>query len=135
MGTKFFLAVAGLVAFCSGGCAESPPSLAGTVTLDGRLLDRGALSLVPIAGGPTVGATIRDGQFRIDEIATGKYRAAVRGFAKTQIVSTTAELAAQSNTVQGGPPPDIAAGTIGSRVEVEIRRGHQQRDFPLRSPM
>ena len=51
--------------------------VAGTVTLDGRPLPDGSLTLVPLGAGPAVGATILDGNFAIprpDGPIPGAYR-------------------------------------------------------------
>ena len=50
------------------GCGDSPRQrIEGTVTLDGRPLEKGAINFTPLAGtqGPTAGAEIVDGKFSI----------------------------------------------------------------------
>jgi hypothetical protein len=60
----------------------------GTVTLDGKLLDRGSVTFVPAAGGPGASATIRtDGTFsaqtgRTDGLKPGDYAISVRASAE-----------------------------------------------------
>jgi hypothetical protein len=69
---------------CSGGLAE----VSGTVHLDGRPIEEGAINFIPIEGtqGPASGAAIRDGKYHIPRskgVAPGKHRVELRAFRNT----------------------------------------------------
>jgi hypothetical protein len=52
-------------------------AISGRVSLDGKPLDRGQLTLIPIQAGPTAGGNIADGVFTINRSegpSAGKYR-------------------------------------------------------------
>lgn len=72
------------VALVVGGCSETSnqKSISGTVTFDGKPLDKGQITFVPISGtaGPTAGAEIIDGHFEISATGgtfAGKFRVEV----------------------------------------------------------
>ena len=55
------------------GCSDSGPqraSVSGSVSLDGRSLMHGSINFIPTEGtaGPTAGATIENGSYRIDRV-------------------------------------------------------------------
>jgi hypothetical protein len=59
----------GLGLFLMAGCGSTDRiGVEGTVTLDGKPLEAGNLTLIPMSGtkGPTAGSDIQDGTFRID---------------------------------------------------------------------
>lgn len=69
-----------LVAGCSPANPLGRKALSGTVTLDGKPLDRGAIEFHPVEGGVQSGALIKDGGYSIPahEGATpGKYRVVI----------------------------------------------------------
>ena len=71
------------------GCGTSDEGrepVTGTITLDGQPLPDGSLTLVPLAAGPTVGATILDGNFAIarpDGPLPGAYRVEILSIRST----------------------------------------------------
>ena len=68
------------------GCSDAVDGrvhLRGTVTLDGAPLSDGTLTLTPIEKGPSSGAAIHNGEFKIAAAkgpAAGKYRVSIESF-------------------------------------------------------
>lgn len=116
------------------GCGGGSTSLEGVITLDGTPVSRGALSLVPVKGGPTVGAEIRDGSYAIAELSPGKYRADIMSFAQEEIVTSSAEMEQRSKAVNGSKVGgDAADDAEGNGVEFQVSTGAQTHDFALTS--
>ena len=62
----FLLAIGGLVlSGCGGSDGLDRVSINGTVTAGGSPLDSGALSFIPVLGGPATGAAITAGTYEI----------------------------------------------------------------------
>jgi len=86
-GTPSFLAAA--VLLLAAGCGESGierVEVSGTVTLDGKRVERGSVLLIPLKDGPTAGTTFADGEFRIaqsDGPSPGPYRVEITAFRGT----------------------------------------------------
>lgn len=117
------------------GCGGENTSLKGVVTLDGAPVSRGALSLIPVKGGPTVGAEIRDGSYTIAELSPGEYRADIMGFAQEELVTSSAEMERRSKASEGSAVSgDATADAEGNGVEFEVAAGAQTHDFSLKSP-
>jgi len=81
LGTLWLMAAAA-------GCGSQRVEIDGTVTVDGRPLDRGYISLRPMAGtgGPTAGSEVTDGKFRIaakEGTHAGKFRVEITASRKT----------------------------------------------------
>jgi hypothetical protein len=58
-----------LIAIAAVGCGSADPNrlpVAGTVTVDGRPLDAGTITFLPVEGGPPASVTIEAGTFAID---------------------------------------------------------------------
>jgi hypothetical protein len=80
-----------LVVVLACGCSGSSPQRApvsGTVKVDGRPLERGVITFIPVEGtqGPGAGGEITDGEFALDQAAgavVGTNRIEIRGFRKT----------------------------------------------------
>jgi hypothetical protein len=70
-----------LVSGCGGaGDGIARQAISGRVALDGKPLDRGQITLIPIQAGPTAGGDIADGVFTINRSegpSAGKYRAMI----------------------------------------------------------
>ena len=117
------------------GCGETGTSMSGTVTYDGQPVTNGAITLVPQDGGPTVGAPINNGTYRITNVAPGKHVVQIVGFEKVPLVTSSAELEALSRA--GTVPPvarEIPADAQGNHVEIDIPARHHQQDFQLMPP-
>jgi hypothetical protein len=65
----------------SSGCSRTAPSVDGKVLLDGQRVESGSIKFVPMDPqlGPDAGATIEDGQYKIDKgLRVGEYRVEIR---------------------------------------------------------
>lgn len=132
------LAVAALA--CMGaGCNRSATRVAGLVTYEGRPVQKGAVSFVPVDGqGPSCGGAIANGRYtaqlspgrkivRIVEMKTPDHiltREEIEQAAAKQ--KETGEAAAADELL----PPDAD----GNNVEIEIQPGSQTIDFALKRP-
>jgi hypothetical protein len=111
-------------------------AISGTVTLDGKPLDHGDITLNPIEAGPSAGGTITDGVFTIARFAgpsAGKYRVMIMAIRPTgrrvrdadgPPGSTVAELA------------NVIPARYNTRTELEVdvkREGPNQYTFELTS--
>lgn len=87
--TRFCILVSAL--WLAVGCGESGPKRApvwGTVSVDGKPLERGVINFFPVDGttGPSAGGPIKDGAFDLDDRegpVVGTNRVEIRGFRKT----------------------------------------------------
>jgi hypothetical protein len=119
-----------LIAVAVAGCGSAGDGIArqavsGSVTLDGKPLDHGEITLSPIEQGPSAGGTIAAGAFAIDQSggpALGKYRAMIVSIRPTGRRVRDAD----------GPPGstvDEMANTIpdryNTRTELEIEVKNQ----------
>ena len=82
--TAILLVGCSALAFC--GCGASDlVKVAGTVTYEGQLLDKGQIRFVPVQDtkGPTSGATIEQGKYRVSNrggLLPGTYRVEIRAY-------------------------------------------------------
>jgi len=120
------------------GCRPKPNVVQGTVTYDGKNVNGGAITLYPQDGkGPSTGATIIDGYYRIEKnLTVGRKRVEIRGPISSGPVPQTTEELMQASASAGsaGPLKTIPIEAGGNNVIVEIIQGEQTRDFPLTSP-
>lgn len=119
------------------GCGSGDSSLRGAITLDGDPLPNGAISLVPLDGGPTVGAEIQDGAYRIESLLAGRYRVDILSFQleEDEAITSSAEMQRRANErVRSSPSREVTAGAVGNGVEFEVTKGSQKHDFALTSP-
>jgi hypothetical protein len=72
------------------GCADGPrrASVAGTVSVGGKPLERGVINFIPAEGshGPGAGGAVTDGQYLLEDgngAVIGTCRVEIRGFRKT----------------------------------------------------
>jgi hypothetical protein len=112
------------------GCDAPPPSVSGRVTLDGKPLETGFVTLYPEGTGATQGAEVRSGEFRIESVKPGV----------AKLVVTTPPVAAQA--VKKGnatllkfetPIQPVTASMQGNGVPVRIEAGHQSVEIALRT--
>jgi hypothetical protein len=134
------VAVLGLILTAAAGCGGSDgiarQVVSGRVTLDGKPLDHGEITLNPIEAGPSAGGTIRDGLFTIERSSgpsAGKYRVMIMAIRPTgrrvrdadgPPGSTVAELA------------NVVPDRYNTRTELEIdvkSEGPNQYTFELSS--
>lgn len=112
------------------GCEPVAPSVSGRVTLDGKPLEAGFVTLYPEGTGSTQGAEIRGGEFRIEKVSTGA----------AKLVVTTPPVSAQqmkkgtATTLKFETPiQPVTASMQGNGVPVRIQAGHQSVDIALRN--
>jgi len=113
------------------GCEAPKPSLAGRVTLDGKPLEAGFVTLHPDGIGNTVGAEVRGGGFLLENVPSGPGK----------IVVTTPPLGAQqvkkgaAVTLKFDPAAQpVTATTEGNSVPVIVQTGTQSLEIALRTP-
>jgi hypothetical protein len=126
-----------LAAGCGGPVDNLPrQAVSGTVTLDGKPLDRGTLSFQPVSQLPTAAAvSVSGGQYSIAQaegLVPGSYRV---------LISSTPQTA---STASRPPPPGQATPppkemlpekyNVSSSLTAEVKEGTPNRfDFPLES--
>jgi hypothetical protein len=113
-----------------GGCRKSSTA-SGTVTFDGRNLDKGFITFFPVDDpGPTRGGEIVNGKYEVSNLTPGKKR-----------VHISARPRAQIEPAEGGDgrrvqflPPDLPNDASGNDQVIEISGGNQTLDFHLQKP-
>jgi hypothetical protein len=133
------LLVAGLIVvwFCTLGCSGDRAEVSGTVKLNGKLIEEGAITFIPVEGtqGPGTGAVIRDGKYHIPAdkgVTPGKNRVELRAFISTghKIKDPTASPGATTDErVQAFP----AEYNDRSTLVREVRAGSNTLDFDIRT--
>jgi len=114
-------------------------SFEGQVSFDGKPVERGVVVLMPAGGtkGPTAGAVLTGGRFRIDAAAgpvVGRYRVEIKGTRNTGRM-VKARIAVGSN----GEIEEIeqyipSRYNTASELEVDIKPGKNRMTFDLTSP-
>lgn len=126
------LILAASISLLSIGCSGGGTSLSGNVTFVGNPVSSGAISLVPLDGGPTVGAEIQNGSYAIENLKPGRYRADIIGFEQAAVVTSSAELQRMAEANQTPAQVcEIPASAQGNGVEVQVEAGSQTHDFEL----
>jgi hypothetical protein len=119
-----------LVGACSRGPSYRCVNLSGTVSIDGKPVPKGYVTLSPLDqnAGPVVGGKIMDGQYRCENVPLGKHHAIL-------ICQST-----ESTTVVERPTGtrhDIPKNILPSRyqpgIDVEVKAGQTTLDFALQS--
>jgi hypothetical protein len=135
------------------GCSRKS-TVTGAVTFDGQKVKTGYISFLPADGkGPTAGGQIKDGYYRVANVAPGLKRIEVVGGGSheaakvTPATRPTAQQAIQKQrdevaqsmrqrrkvngpTEEGVIPPDA----VGNRQQLEVKSGSQTLDINLESP-
>ena len=97
----------------------------------------GVITFLPAkGGGPTTGAVIRDGQYRVDEMLPGKKTLRIVSAESQPFARSTAEMAQQADRTAksssvASPERRIPADAKGNNVQVEVVPGNQVLDFHL----
>ena len=135
-------AALGLLGLAAAGCGGGA-AVSGNVTYDGQPVENGAITFVSADGkGPTAGAQISEGFYRVKEISPGEKIVQIEEFKNVALVQTTAELQQQAEeAAQRGqtadpaePPATIPADAEGNNATVEVKPGKQTIDFHLKPP-
>jgi hypothetical protein len=135
-----------LLSLAATGCGRTT-SVTGRVTYDGQPVQNGAITFYPADGqGPSAGAMVADGQYRVEGITPGKKMVQVVGALGRdeglRVPQTTEELRQQSERLAAEGSPPIAAGpaalippnAVGNCSEVQVKAGEQRLNFDLQPP-
>jgi hypothetical protein len=117
------------------GCGSSA-SVSGSVAYDGAPVQDGAITFLPADGqGPSSGALISGGRYRVDEIAPGEKIVNITGVKAISMPRTSAE---SQQAAESGKEPErattIPAEAVGNNAAVSVKPGTQQLDFDLKKP-
>ncbi|MBN1853529.1 MAG: hypothetical protein JW829_12430 [Pirellulales bacterium] len=128
---------------CQAGCSN-PTTIRGTVTYDGKPVEKGAITFTPVDGkGPSIGAKIIDGTYSVEEASPGSFQANVIGVKKVNFARDPAELQKLSGDAiaagkdSGGlvdPADVIPPDAQGNNQTVDIQQGDQTIDFHIKPP-
>ncbi|QDV39147.1 carboxypeptidase-like regulatory domain-containing protein [Tautonia plasticadhaerens] len=118
---------------CDGGGDPGRLAVSGRVTLDGQPLDDAAITLLPLADGPTVGGKIEEGEFRIahaDGPTPGPYLVEVHAIRPTGRVVEHPDLCGETMEEtediiperfnRGGAPRIEVAAESENRIDIPI---------------
>jgi len=122
------------------GCSESGLQMAdvsGTVRLNGKLVDEGAIQFIPADGasGPSAGAIIKNGHYHIDRkngAMVGKNRVELRAFTETGNTVQDPMAPQGIKTAERVPafPPEFNDQTTLTR---EVKSGSNTIDFDIQT--
>jgi hypothetical protein len=140
--TKRLLALTGCILLAATGC-ESSTGASGTVTYDGRPVEKGTITFLPADGqGPAAGGEIRDGQYRVDDLTPGAKIVQIEAFQDIPYARSSEESARQAEEAmrRGGTgtaaekAATIPPNAEGNNATVEVEPGKQTFDFHLKPP-
>ena len=133
----------GLVAPWLLGCGGAPSTVSGAVSYDGRPVDNGWITFLPVDGkGPTCGGPITVGKYQADLLTPGKKTVQIIGVKAVKFAMSSEEMAnaARSATARGDGTgiidraDTVPADAVGNNAVVEIKPGPQTLDFQLTPP-
>lgn len=136
------LAAATLIATVVG-CGPKLSSVTGTVTYEGKTIEKGMITLTPVDGiGAIAGAPIENGKYTIDSVLPGTKIVEVAAVKTVPFTRNTEEMAkmaeqqlASGNTSGLIDPADIVPNNAkGNRAEFEIQQGLNKLDISLTKP-
>jgi hypothetical protein len=137
--TALALAVVG-----AAGCNQTT-SVSGSVTYNGEIVEKGAISFAPADGqSASAGAMITDGKYKVNEIAPGSKIVTIRGAKKVNFAGSSEEAIQMSQeAIASGkewaghlsdPADYIPADAEGNKQTIEINPGASTIDFELQGP-
>ncbi len=137
-------AVGAMMLLAATGCGSSAV-LTGDVTYDGQPVEKGAITFFPTDGlGPTTGAEIRGGRYRVDGAPPGPKIVQIEGFREVPSAVTSEEMSRQAEEAMrrgvGAAPlaeynaAIIPANAEGNNETIEIKSGRRTLDFHLNPP-
>jgi hypothetical protein len=144
-GFRFGLTIAALVLMLvQVGCQQSN-TLTGAVTYNGEPVEKGSIAFQSAdGGGPSFGADIVDGRYKVDKSHPGKRTVLIRGVHERQAPQSTEEAIRQYEEAKAagkatldhyGQPADyIPEDAEGNSQTIEIQSGAQTVDFALKGP-
>lgn len=127
-----------LLAGCGGSTAVT-----GSVSYEGQPVESGSITFLPADGqGPSAGAAISGGQYRVDEITPGEKTVQIVGLKEISFARSSAEMAQQAEEAArrgtAAAPveqaSEIPANAEGNNATVEVKPGTQTLDFHLKRP-
>jgi hypothetical protein len=125
-----------LMLFVAGCGSTVPTSLSGSVTLNGKALQKGTLSLTPESGGGgTAGAAIVDGKYSISDLKPGRYHVLISADPAGPVIMPNSPEAKRTMTpaeirrMSDALPADVK----GNQETIEVVSGAQTKDFTLTS--
>jgi hypothetical protein len=131
-----------LLALALAGCGSAGEAVVeGSVTLDGRPIDGGYVTLFPADGkGTAASGSIVQGRYRVTGVAPGPKVVEVAATARIDFPKTTEELAKQAAAGKAGAPNPTGGDGLPPDVEgnnrtVNVRAGSQMVDLALTTPI
>lgn len=111
------------------GCgAGGGNGVTGKVSYNGAPVEKGSVAFFPVGTGASFGATIANGEFKVEKATPGKYKALVRG-TRTNVKPPTREEAAAGPVT---PNLDyIAEDATGNAKEFDISGGGQSIEIAI----
>jgi hypothetical protein len=120
-----------LAPLLSGCGAEGMGQLSGTVNLDGKPLETGTITLIPVDGATaTAGGEIKDGRYQVEApLGTMKVSLSAPKVTGSKKLYDTPDSPTMPITVEALP----ARYNQRTELKVEIKSGANQKDFDLQS--
>jgi len=121
--------VLGLIAGCDGGSSDLG-DISGAVTYDGKPVEDGAISFIPMDGkSPTAGGTIKDGKYTATKVPVGT----------TKVSITAVKIVGKKKAYDAPDSPEIpiteslipARYNHASELRYGVKGGTQTKDFEL----
>lgn len=125
------------------GCGPKMASVTGTVTYEGKAIEKGTITMTPVDGvGAIAGATIENGKYTVDSVLPGTKIIEVAAVKTVPFSRNTEEMAkmAEQQLASGNSsglidPADIVPSNAkGNRSEYEIQDGPNKLDITLSKP-
>jgi hypothetical protein len=130
-------AIVAALLFAAAGCGSSHPSISGQVTYDGQPVQKGAISFAPTDGqGPTFGAAIENGRYRVDKAYVGEKRVVVKAIADTGAAPAARDPAVLDRPAARAAAAEelIPANAQGNAELYNVTDGSQTLDLDLMPP-
>jgi hypothetical protein len=112
------------------GCGDGGAvgKVSGTVTYDGRPLERGQIKFVP-ASGPTAGAVIEDGKYTVTKVSVGTAKVTISGIkaaGKKKLYDTP-------DAPERGLAQELLPAKYNEKSELsfEVKRGANEKNWEL----
>jgi hypothetical protein len=140
LGQLLALLLAGAV-----GCQRSTCTVSGSVSYNGKPIERGAITFTPSDGsGPSFGGMIENGRYEIPQAYPGKRTVRITGVDDSgtleNVGSAESREAMLAQAKEAGftgtlrPADFVPVNAVGNMQEVVIEQGGQTIDFELKPP-
>ena len=123
------------------GCGGDATVISGTVTYEGKPVDNGAITFLPVDGrGPSAGGPIVNGNYRVAGLKPGEKIVQIVGVKAVPFVRSSEEMArmaaeaARRGDATGiiDRADEISSDAEGNQARIEVVAGKQARDFLLK---